>query len=112
MWVFCLLVYLCSICVPGAYEGQKRAPKLLGLELDGCESSENGPHSLAPCMLQLPTHPTTSTQKKQPRVTNLPKPPQPPQAFRTTTPTGYKELALCFLELVVQVTCCVAIRLY
>lgn len=99
MWVFCLLVYLCSICVPGAYEGQKRAPKLLGLELDGCESSENGPHSLAPCMLQLPTHPTTSTQKKQPRVTNLPKPPNPRRHSELQLPQGTKNWRCAFWNL-------------
>lgn len=111
MWVFCLLVYLCSICVPGAYEGQKRAPKLLGLELDGCEPPEDGPHSLACSNLpRIPQLLITATSMST-TIIVLPKP-NPQQAFRTTTPSGPKEFALCFLELVVQVTYSVAIRLY
>lgn len=69
-------------------------------------------------MLQLPTHPTTSIHnhlclnKHQPRVTILSKP-NPRQSFKTTTPNGPKELALCFLGLVVQAAVySAAIRLY
>ena len=33
VWVFCLHVCLCTMCMPGAYEGQKRASDALELEL-------------------------------------------------------------------------------
>lgn len=42
VWVFCLHVYLCNVCVPCAYRSQKRMSDLLELELQAFVSCHVG----------------------------------------------------------------------
>lgn len=37
VWVFCLHVYLCTMCLPDACRGHQRSLDSQGLELDSCD---------------------------------------------------------------------------
>lgn len=98
VWVFSLHVYICTMCMPGAQRGQKRAPDPLTLELDSCEQPCGGWElncgSLQKHQVLLTTKPLSSPDEPLLLLSE-----QPP--LQLWNPTGFASTRL-FLKLLCQ----------